>query len=113
MECADRIATMATERTLEPVRAMERYDALCAVTVRARLAERRFEITIRKAAAPDGEAPTAYGWEVLEVSVDDAAESEGPFLERFGAPEERASDPEDAYWIALEAAQSAVDSARR
>jgi hypothetical protein len=113
VECADRIATMATERTLEPVRSMARYDALCAVTVRARLGGRRFEITIRKAWPEGGERAPAYFWEVCEVGGDDRPGSDEEILRvDADSAEEHPAKPEDAYWIALEAVQRALDSAR-
>jgi hypothetical protein len=113
VECADRIATMATERTLEPVRSMARYDALCAVTMRARLGDRRFEITIRKAWPEGSERPPAYRWEVREVGGDGRPGSDEEAT-RVDAdlPQEHSAEPEDAYWIALEAAQRVIDSAR-
>jgi hypothetical protein len=113
VECADRIATMATERTLEPVRSMARYDALSAVAVRARLGGRRFEITIRKAWPEGSERPPAYRWEVREVGGDGRPGSDEEVIRvDADSAEKHSAEPEGAYWIALEAAQRALESAR-
>jgi hypothetical protein len=109
VDCADRIAVLAAERTLAPVRALAQTGAPAAATVPARLARRRLEVTIRRWSVGGPERPPAYGWEVREVGVDGAATPGG--LELPSRPSATAGDPEDAYWTALEAAQASVDSA--
>lgn len=107
MDCADRIAVMATERTLEPVRGLARPDGPGAVTVRVPAAGRRLDVTIRRAppGGPDGRP--VYGWEVREVEADGAGIPAG--LHLHSRPRvDSATDPEDAYWSALEAARAAV-----
>ena len=109
MDCADRIAVLAAERTLAPVRALAQPGAPAAVTVPARLARRRLEVTIRRSSVAAPDRPPAYGWEVREVGVGGAATPGGlALLSRPSAA--AAGDPEDAYWTALEAVQASVDS---
>lgn len=109
MECADRIAVLATERTLEPVRALEGVEAPCAVTVRALLARRRFDVTIRKSWPRGPGHPPTYDWEALEVDTDGAPKPDEPELHSSDPQAERAGDPEGAYWLALEAVRRALD----
>jgi hypothetical protein len=110
VECADRIATKVAERTLEPVRAMVEHEGLSAVSVRTVVDRRRFDVTIRKA-RPDGpgRAPV-YGWAVSEVEYDDSPRDDGAAVRLDDGGQTRASDPEDAYWVALEALRAALDS---
>ncbi len=108
MDCADRIAVLAAERTLAPVRALAQPGAPAAVTVPARLARHRLEVTVRRSSVVTPDRPPAYGWEVREVGVDGAATPGG--LELLSRPSAAAGDPEDAYWTALATVQASVDS---
>ena len=112
MDCADRIAVLATERTLEPVRRLARPDAPGEVTVRALVAGRRLEVTVRKVWPRGPDRSPAYGWEVREVEAGGAGKPDG--LELHGPPGvgEAGADPEDAYWSALDAARAALASIR-
>lgn len=112
MDCADRIAVLATERTLEPIRRLERTDAPGGVTVRARVARCRLDVTIRKLSPRDPGRSPPYAWEVCEVEADGARRSAGLDLHSRPSAGDGGADPEDAYWIALEAARAAVDSMR-
>jgi hypothetical protein len=112
MDCADRIAVLATERTLEPIRRLAQPDAPGDVTVRARMARRRLDVTIRKVWPRDPDRSPAYGWEVCEVGADGARKPAGLDLHSRPSAGDGGADPEDAYWIALEAARAAVDSIR-
>ena len=112
MDCADRIAVLATERTLEPVRGLAGSDVPARVTVRALVAGRRLDVTIRKVWAPDSDRSPGYGWQVHEVEADGADRRDGLHLHGRPCADDFGADPEDAYWIALEAARAAVDSSR-
>jgi len=108
MDCADRIAVLAAERTLEPVRALAQPGAPTAATVRARLTSRALAVTIRRCSPGGPDRAPAYAWELREVDSDGAATSGG--LDLASRPSAAARDPEDAYWAALEAAQARVES---
>ncbi|CAA9517773.1 MAG: hypothetical protein AVDCRST_MAG45-2305 [uncultured Solirubrobacterales bacterium] len=110
MDCADRIAVLASERTLEPVRALAQPGAPAAATVRARLERRRLDVTIRRS-APDGERLPAYGWEIREVEAGGRPTPRGLELRCPPSSAEATDDPEDAYWVALEAAQAGLAAA--
>ncbi|MBA3421915.1 MAG: hypothetical protein H0U12_08500 [Thermoleophilaceae bacterium] len=110
MDCADRIAVLTTERTLEPVRGLARPDAPGGVTVRALVATCRLDVTIHKLRPRDSDRSPAYGWEVHELEADGASKPDG--LDLHSPPSAGDADPEDAYWSALEAARAAVDSIR-
>ncbi len=112
MDCADRIAVLATEGTLERLRGLARPDAPGGVTVRALVARRRLDVTIRKVWPRDRERSPAYRWAVQEVETDGAPEPDGLDLHSRTSADDTGADPEDAYWIALEAARAAVDSVR-
>ena len=105
MDCADRIAVLASERTLEPVRALGEPGAPAAVTVRARLERRRLDVTVRRV---EGERPAAYWWEIREVGPDGRAKPGGLELRCPPSSDEAARDPEDAYWFALEAVRAGL-----
>ena len=107
MDCADRIAVQASERTLEPVRALAQPGAPAAATVRARVERRRLDVTVRRSPV-EGERPAAYGWEIREVESDGRAKPGGLELRCPPSSTEAAREPEDAYWVALEAAQASV-----
>ena len=112
LDCADRIAVLATERTLESVRGLARLDEPGGVTVRALVARRRLEVTVRKAWPRQPDRSPAYGWEVCEVEADGTRKPGG--LARHSGPcaVDAEAGPEDAYWSALVAARAAVDSVR-
>ena len=112
MDCADRIAVLATERTLEPVRRLARRDASAGVTVRALVAGRRLDVTVRKVWPRGPDRSPAYGWEVREVEADGTGRPDG--LELHGPPGagEAGADPEDAYWVALDSVRAAIASTR-
>ena len=112
MDCADRIAVLATERTLEPVRRLARPDAPGEATVRALVAGRRLEVTVRKVGPRDPDRSPAYGWEVREVEADGSRKPDGLELPSPPGAGDAGADPEDAYWIALDAARAAVASIR-
>lgn len=112
MDCADRIAVLSTERTLEPVRELARSDAPGGVTVRAHVAGRRLDVTIRKAWLRDPTRSPSYGWEVHEVEADGADTPHGVDLHSRPSTGDSGADPEEAYWSALEAARAAVDATR-
>jgi len=88
MDCRDRFAVWLVELVLEPVRAL-RNGTPGPVTVRTALGERRFDVTI----ARDGED---YRWSLQEVG--------GPLAECAAEP---LPDPEDAFWAAWTAIESA------
>lgn len=99
MECADRIAVMTEDRALEPVRLLRDNAALMAVSVRVVAAKRRCDVTIRRAGAAP--AQPLFSWDVREVDADGTTVPAG--LELDGASEaERLTDPEEAYWAAVE-----------
>jgi len=108
MDCADRIAVLAAERTLEPVRALAEPGAPTAATARARLTSRRVAVTVRRLLPGGPDRPPAYSWELREVDPGGAPTPGG--LDLASLPSAAARDPEDAYWTALEAAQVRVES---
>jgi hypothetical protein len=110
VECADRIATKVAERTLEPVRAMAEHEGLSAVSVRTVVDRRRFDVTIHKARPEGPGRPPVYGWTVAEVEADGSARLDAEAVRLDDAGGTGASDPEDAYWIALEGLRAALDS---
>ncbi len=112
LDCADRIAVLATERTLESVRGLDRLDEPGEVTVRALVARRRLDVTIRKEWPREPNRSPAYGWEVCEVEADGARKPGGLDLHSGPYALDAGAGPEDAYWSALEAARAAVDSIR-
>ena len=89
MDCRDRFAVWLVELVLEPVRAL-RNGAPGPVTVRTALDERRFDVTIAR-------EDSGYGWSLHEAA--------GPFE---AAGETPLSDPEDAFWAAWRAIESAT-----
>ena len=112
LDCADRIAVLATERTLESVRGLARLDEPGGVTVRVLVARRRLDVTIRKEWPREPNRSPAYGWEVGEVEADGARTPGGLDLHSGPCAVDAGAGPEDAYWSALEAVRAAVDSIR-
>ena len=102
-DCSDRIAELTVERTLEPLRAMRAAAAVSAITVRVHSMKRRFELSVRRQWPRGTDAPPAFAWELAEVEVD-GTPAGGVRLEGS----EAVADPEEAYWIALEAIADAT-----
>ena len=90
MDCRDRFAVWLVELVLEPVRALARNGSAGSVTVRAACGERRFDVTITRAG-------DAYGWSFREVAA--------PV---HGSGAEALPDPEDAFWAAWGAIETAA-----
>ncbi len=88
MDCRDRFAVWLVELVLEPVREL-RNGAPGPVTVRTALGERRFDVKIARETG-------AYGWSLREA---------GGSFEAVG--EELLADPEDAFWAAWNAIETA------
>ena len=88
MDCRDRFAVWLVELVLEPVRAL-RNGAPGPVTLRTALGERRFDVTI---AREDG----AFGWSLREADGGFEAAGDKPL-----------ADPEDAFWAAWTAIETA------
>ena len=109
MDCADRIAVLATERALEPIRGIARPDGPRSTTVRVLVARRRLDVTVRNAPPRDPDRSPSYGWEVCEVEADGAVTPAGLHLDSRWPSFDSGADPEDAYWLALEAARAAVE----
>jgi hypothetical protein len=64
-------------------------------------------VTIRRSPI-EAERPPAYGWEVREVEADGRSTPDGLELGCRPSSAEAVRDPEDAYWVALEAVQAGV-----
>ncbi len=99
MECADRIAGLMAEMTLEPIKLMRERTVLTSVTVRVLSEGHRFDLEVRKR-WPDGVTrPAVYLWSLREVGEDGAEMADGT---RLDSGETVYGDPEDAYWAAVE-----------
>ena len=111
VDCFDRIAVRMTEIILEPVRLLRESAQLSAVTLRTPSAGRRFAITIEKR-FPDGpEALAAYRWSLQEIAPEGDPLPNG--MTAASPPDERYTQPEDAYWAAANALCEETKSAAR
>lgn len=101
VDCFDRIAVQMTEIALEPVRMLSQRTMLSAVTLRTPSGGRRFNITIEKR-FPDGmEAAPRYRWSLIEIAVEGDPLPDGACAHSAASP--LYSQPEDAYWGAVDA----------
>jgi hypothetical protein len=98
MDCRDRFAVWLVELVLEPVRALRENGSRGSVTVRAACGARRFDVTINR----DG---GDYAWAFREVAAPGEQDPAVPLVE---ASTEPASDPEDAFWAAWTAIETAA-----
>jgi hypothetical protein len=101
VNCFDRIAVQMTEIALEPVRLLANRSMLNSVALRTASGGRKFTISIAKRYPdPDGKAPR-YVWTVEEIAdsgdvLDGGSRRDLPAAQAF-------TDPETAYWSAVEA----------
>jgi hypothetical protein len=98
VDCNDRLALWLAELTLERVRTLGDRVAPASVTVRARLGQRRFEVTIAKLASERG-ADGVYRWDVCEVARPETGR-EGSVPLTLSSGDARYGDSEAAYWAA-------------
>jgi hypothetical protein len=98
MDCRDRFAVWLVELVLEPVRALRDNGAGGSVTVRAACGPRRFDVTIARSGDD-------YAWTFREVAAPGAGEPAAPLAD---AGTEPCADPEDAFWVAWTAIESAA-----
>lgn len=101
VDCFDRIAVQITELALEPVRLLKHRPMLESVSLRTPSNGRRYLITIAKR-YPNGDSDAPdYTWLVQEIAPDGATLPHVP--QRQAPPDGSFSDPEDAYWAAVDA----------
>jgi hypothetical protein len=98
MDCRDRFAVWLVELVLEPVRALRENGSGGSVTVRAALGRRRFDVTIAR-------TRDDYSWAFREVAAPGAPQPAEPLTEAATAP---LADPEEAFWAAWTAIESAA-----
>ena len=98
MDCRDRFAVWLVELVLEPVRALRKNGSRGSVTVRAACGARRFDVTISRAA-------NDYAWAFREVVAPGAPDPAEPLEDEGAGP---LADPEDAFWAAWTAIESAA-----
>ena len=110
MDCTDRIAQVLAESALESIRLLRGESPLAAVAVRVPSRGRRFNITVSKRWLEGPAQPPVYWWSVGEVEIDGTKRVGGITLSDAGH-EHR--DPEDAFWVAVEATSSEMDLAAR
>lgn len=101
VDCFDRIAVQITELALEPVRLLQQRAMLESVSLRTPSNGRRYLITIAKR-YPNGDTATpGYTWLVEEIAPDGDTRPVAPRSQT--SPGEFITDPEDAYWSAVDA----------
>jgi hypothetical protein len=98
MDCRDRFAVWLVELVLEPVRSLRENGSRGSVTVRAACGPRRFDVTISRVGDD-------YAWAFQEVAAPGAPEPDAPLVETGVEP---LADPEDAFWAAWTAIESAA-----